>query len=314
MVNDLMQDVIDMHVHCYPDISERKTDDIELARSAAEAGMGGIIIKSHLGSSVERAYLVQQMVPDIRVFGGLSLNHPVGGLNPNAVDVYVQLGAKEVWMPTFSAQAMLDAKSKTDPNAIEKIPNEILPEEPFQEDKSHWKGENWPWSRNNSGISILNEKGKLFPEVGQILEIVAASETILSTGHLSIPETHALIEAAHEMGVERLLVTHPEYMMPMSTEDQIALAKKGVFFERCYICATKLSRFLGPNMSMDTLVNNIKSVGVSSTVLATDYGQPVNDHPVNGMMEFLEKLHKVGFSESEIGLMAVDNPRALLGI
>jgi hypothetical protein len=45
-----------------------------------------------------------------------------------------------------------------------------------------------------------------------ILEIIAASEAILSTGHLSIPETHVLIDAAQQMKVERILVTQ-KYMV-----------------------------------------------------------------------------------------------------
>ena len=99
--------IFDMHIHSAPDIAPRKTDDLELAKAAAAAGMGGIMIKSHLGSSVERAYLVNQMVPNIRVCGGLVLNFPVGGLNPFAVDSYVRMGAKEVWMPTLSAEYTL---------------------------------------------------------------------------------------------------------------------------------------------------------------------------------------------------------------
>src|SRR5512136_706328 len=101
---DKIPGIYDMHIHSAPDIAPRKTDDLELVKAAAAAGMGGIMIKSHLGSSVERAYLVNQVVPDIRVFGGLVLNFPVGGLNPFAVDSYVRMGAKEVWMPTLSAE------------------------------------------------------------------------------------------------------------------------------------------------------------------------------------------------------------------
>ena len=104
MSKDLIHGVFDMHVHAAPDIAPRKTNDLELARAAADAGMGGIVLKGHQGSTVERAWLVQQVVPNIRVFGSLVLNYPVGGLNPNAVEFYVRLGVKEVWMPSLSAE------------------------------------------------------------------------------------------------------------------------------------------------------------------------------------------------------------------
>jgi len=106
MKQKMLHGVFDTHLHSYPDIAPRKADDIELARMAAEAGMGGFLIKSHAGSSVERAYLVRKMFPGIHVLGGIVLNYPIGGLNPLAVETYVRMGAKEVWMPSLSAQNM----------------------------------------------------------------------------------------------------------------------------------------------------------------------------------------------------------------
>ena len=74
MKNNIIPGTIDMHIHTAPDVAPRKADDLEVARAAAEAGMGAFIIKSHLGSSVERAYLVNQMVPNVRAFGSVVLN------------------------------------------------------------------------------------------------------------------------------------------------------------------------------------------------------------------------------------------------
>jgi hypothetical protein len=301
MEQDLLRGAFEMHVHAAPDIVPRKSDDFALVKAADDAGMGGILLKSHLGSTVERAILLQQMVSHISVFGGLVLNHPVGGLNPNAVEVFLQMGAKEVWMPTFSAQAMLDERQSQSQAEKKETP------------EMTWKGESWPWAKGGLGISILDQGGKLREEVWQIIEIIAASEAILGTGHISIPETHALIDAAQEMKVERLLITHPEYMAAMSLDDQIALAKRGVFFERCYIYASPASR-LGPDESFKLLVENIRGVGVDSNVLATDFGQPVNEHPVKGMRDFLGRLQEAGFSEGELEKMAIKIPRYLLNM
>jgi dihydrodipicolinate synthase/N-acetylneuraminate lyase len=60
---------------------------------------------------------------------------------------------------------------------------------------------------SGQGISILDENDKLLPEVYKILEIIAQSETVLGTGHLSIKETDALLSAAQEIGAKRSLVT-----------------------------------------------------------------------------------------------------------
>jgi len=66
--------------------------------------MGAVLIKSHQNSTVERAWLVSQCVPGIRVYGGLVLNETVGGLNPAAVRLALDLGARQIWMPTRSAR------------------------------------------------------------------------------------------------------------------------------------------------------------------------------------------------------------------
>jgi len=314
MTQDLIRGVIDMHVHSHPDVAPRKTDDLELARAAAEAGMGGFMIKSHLGSSVERAYLVQQMVPDIRVFGSVVLNYTVGGLNPHAVEPYLRLGAKEVWMPSISAQYTLDFQraniSLEDRIAFNKAHGGASPPPTLKVQP----GDPWPWSQNGHGISIVDGSGKLLSEVWVILEILAASDVILGTGHLSIPETHALIDAAHQMGVKRVLVTHPEYMPPMSIEDQITLARQGVFFERCFVSETKPSKGVGGGMPFDVIVRSIRAVGVESTVLGSDFGQANNAHPVEGMKMYLQQLYDAGFSETEIERMAIKTPSALLDI
>ena len=314
MNQNIIPGTIDMHLHTAPDVAPRKTDDLELARAAKEAGMGGFIVKSHLGSSVERAYLVNQMVPNFRVFGSVVLNYPIGGFNPFAVDSYVRLGAKEVWMPTISAQYTLDyqranvpledriAFNKAHGGAAPPASMKVKPEDP------------WPWSKDGHGITIFDEKGKIVPEVWTILEILGSSEAILGTGHLSVPETHALVDAAKQMKVKRILATHPEYMAPLSVDDQRVLAKKGVFFERCLVCITEASKAVGGNLPFSAIANNIRAVGVESTVLGTDFGQARNIHPVLAMADYQKRLREAGFKESEIETMAVKTPKALLGV
>src|SRR5260370_11265285 len=91
---DYLEGAVDLHVHSAPDVDRRRFNDLELARSAKDAGMGAVLIKSHQNSTVERAWLVSQCVPGIRVYGGLVLNETVGGLNLAAVRLALQLGAR----------------------------------------------------------------------------------------------------------------------------------------------------------------------------------------------------------------------------
>ena len=105
-----MKGVIDMHVHTNPDLRLRAYDDLELTDAAVKVGARAIVIKTHQGTTMDRAYLCNRYNKivhgdnDFTMFGSITLNHPVGGLNPAAVEVALKLGAKVVWLPTQPAQ------------------------------------------------------------------------------------------------------------------------------------------------------------------------------------------------------------------
>ena len=99
---------IDFHVHSGPDVFGRGLLDSEVAAAAARAGMRGLVLKNHVTSTADRAYLVMRSVPGIEVFGGIVLNGAVGGINPVAVEWMHRMEGgrgKVVWLPTFEAAA-----------------------------------------------------------------------------------------------------------------------------------------------------------------------------------------------------------------
>jgi hypothetical protein len=193
--------VIDLHIHSAPDVPARLMDDLALARQAAASGMRAILLKSHHMLTADRAIIAQQVVPGIRVFGGLALNRPAGGLNPAAVEVALAMGAREIWMPTLSAAGLEDGQD---------VPAD--------------------------GIGILLMSGRLVPAVHEILRLIAERDAILGTGHLSVPEIRQLVPAARAAGVRRILITHPEsHFVAMPVAVQRELCGPDVFFERCYL-------------------------------------------------------------------------------
>ena len=102
-----MKGVCDMHVHTNPDLRLRAYDDFELADAAVRVGARAIVIKTHLGFTVNRAYLTNQYVKKVygentgfTMYGGVVMNKVIGGINPEAVEKGLKLGAKEIWLPT----------------------------------------------------------------------------------------------------------------------------------------------------------------------------------------------------------------------
>jgi len=277
---EICRGAIDMHIHSSPDLIPRKFDDIELAQHSAETGMAAILIKNHFESTASRAWLVQKVIgKGLSVFGGCVLNRTVGGLNLEAVDAAINLGAKEIWMPTIHAK-----------NHLLKIRNK----------------------NSKKGIYILDEQGKLLSVVHDILELIAKSGVILGTGHLSNEEIAILVKEARRKGVEKIVITHPEWWivdMPLSL--QLELCKERVYFERCMYCLTEEGNRRTP---FSTIVSAIRKVGVENTVLATDLGQYSNPTPVSGLVWYVAEFLKAGFKREELDIMLKRNPSGLLGI
>jgi hypothetical protein len=267
--------LIDIHIHTAPDIRPRFADDIDMVRSASEAGLRAVMIKSHVTPTADRATIAEKVVGGIRVFGGLVLNEPVGGLNPAAVEVAIAMGAREIWMPT------LDAANHR---------------------REHGQ---------SGGLALFGEDGSLKPVVYEIIDLIRKADAILGTGHLSTEETVALVRAARDRGHQKILVTHPEasfVRMPASVQSEIA--GPGVYFERDFVDTTPKQGAL----TVACIAERIREVGVETTVLATDFGQSYNVAPVEGFRAYLAGLLAEGFTWQRLQRMAGENPAYLLGI
>lgn len=264
--------VIDLHVHAGPDVRERKMGALELAQAAREAGMRALLFKNHHAPTVIAARLLEQAVPGVRVFGGLALNESVGGLNPAAVEAALKMGAAEVWLPTLDAAH-----------------------------ERRFRGE-------GGGLSVLDEHGRLREAVQTILRLMAGSSCILGLGHLSFDEMKVVAREARALGVNRILVNHPEInFLNLPVAAQRELAAPGVYFERCYVRANQA-------VNWDGLAEVIRAVGVETSILATDLGQPDNADPVAGMKEIIGELAACGFTRDELATMTQRNPARLLGL
>jgi hypothetical protein len=168
------------------------------------------------------------------------------------------------------------------------------------------------FKQGDGGITIFESGGSIAPAVDRILDLIAASDCCLGTGHLSPCESAALLERASTRGVRRIVVTHPEWsctFFPLELQRRLA-AFPGVWFERCYVSTTHRGGFT----PMKTIADAIAEVGCESTILSTDLGQPDTPPPVEGLRLFCDALRSSGFSPENLRRMAVDNPCALLGI
>jgi hypothetical protein len=285
-----LKGAIDIHVHSSPSIFPRSVNDFELAEQARDAGMRAIVLKAHEESTVSRAKLVNKIVPDIEVYGSLVLNEYVGGLNPYAVDMAVQQGAKIIWMPTGSAKHHIDYYGGRSDYKEQKSTIRLLPQK---------------------GITIFSDDGSVLPVVYEIIDIIKDSNAVLATGHLSPEETKALVEISVERGLEKILVAHPDLKINrMDLSLQIELVKMGAYVEKSMLTLMPNWQSIQP----DELVSGIKEIGIERCVLQTDFGQANHPLPTEGYLQFVKLLLEHGLREEDVRKMACDVPAELLSL
>src|SRR6266446_10329166 len=155
--------VVDIHVHSDPDSMPRSIDAIDAAKLARSRGMRALVLKNHYEPTASLAYIVRKEVPGIEVFGGISLDLAVGGVNPAAVEWMTKIRGgygRVIWLPTFDAEAQVKRTGRQRPFA--------------------------PVVRD----------GKVVPEVAEVIAIAARNNLVLETGHSSGSEDLVIIEEA----------------------------------------------------------------------------------------------------------------------
>jgi hypothetical protein len=285
-IDGLMSGSIDMHVHFIPDsLAVRRQDALRLAQSARDAGMRAVVLKSREYNTVPVAMLVSELVPEVSVFGSVTLDNEVGGLNPAAVLAAAPMGAKVVWMPTLTA-----ANSK-----------------------AKWESVN---RQKLSGPpqSVFDSSGKLRPEVKEIIQIVKKYDICLSSGHLSPRETFILVEEARAVGVTKIVITHAlqgglieEALTP---DDVKQLAKSGAYIEHSL---WGVMPTIGTT-DLKWLVDSMKATGAERCIMTSDFGQDYHPPAPEGMRLFIASILRNGIDEKEIELMVKTNPGKLLGL
>jgi len=291
-VNRILTGAIDSHAHTGPGIFDRVGDSIDIARQARAYGMRAIVLKCHQGITSDRAILVNKVVPDINVYGGVVLNRYVGGINPYAVEIAIRFGAKIVWMPTQWAQHHMDIFGKPE--------------------YKHMKQTSATVDLPKKGITILDENGQLTFETKLVLEIIKMNNVALATGHLTKDEIKILIDEASKMGIKKIILTHVTFteLWNWSIEEQKELIKKGATIEHVALYSFK-NRFL---VSAKEVAHMIKEVGHENVLISSDCGQLKLPSPPEGIRLFINMLLDEGIEEDALHYMLKDSPIRLLGL
>jgi hypothetical protein len=293
-VADLLEDAVDLHVHPAPSPMPRRMDGAEAARLAGESGFRAIVVKSHHHSTVMDVLALEQAGVDhgsARLFGGIALNGTVGGLNPKAVDLALKMGGRIVWFPTIASEKHIRHHHEHPNLKFPKLTVHLEPEEP---------------------IEVLGPDGRPLPEVYAILESIKAHDAILASGHMAPHQITAVFEAAREIGIERMLVNHPNFVIEATFEEARRWVELGAYIEHSLCMYDEESSF--HNWDLDTLVEWIEAVGPERSTLGSDLGQMNNPLPTDSFRKIVGRLLERGTPEDTIRSMVARNPAHLLGV
>jgi hypothetical protein len=285
-IDSLIAGSIDMHIHFSPDsLQERRQNALRLAYSARDMGMRAIVLKNREYNTVPLALLVSEMVPEVQVFGSLTLDNEVGGINPSAVLSAARMGARVIWMPVLNS---VNSKARTESTLGFKLAG--------------------------PSIFILDSSGKLIPEVKEIFQIVKEHNIVLATGHISPREVFALAEEAQRIGFDKMVVTHALQSQltdaALTGEEIKQLARSGAFIEHSFWAWMPTTFRADPKQ----IVESVKATGADRCIMSSDFGQYFHPPAPEGMRLFIATMLRNGLEEKEIEMMVKTNPAKLLGL
>lgn len=305
-VDNLLKGALDLHLHGAPLggwLPGRPTM-VQTCIDASKAGMKALVFKDHNTMVNNCAIIIQdfltrmqkdaaakgEVFTPVQVYGGITLNDTVGGMNAKAVEVCLGYGrCKEVWLPSLSAGHQRQAMGL------------------------------------DGGIWVA-DGDDLTPEMIKVLEVMADYNNnrkndvvALSTCHVSNEEKVAILKYVKKKGMNvKCIMDHVTQEMTIITlEEAKEMIDLGGYLE---YSATAMVPWPGMqdwilafDYSFNLIKDLIKERGSSQMILTTDAGQPGHE-PVPSWSNYIRTCLAQGISERDLEVMIKEVPAMLIGI
>jgi len=280
-----LEGMYDIHIHPAPSIQKRRFTATEALRLAEKEKMAGILILDHTYNTGVVASIINGLGLKAKAYGCIMLNEGVGGLNPSVVEIAVSLGTKQIQMPTYSCRHHHQG---------------------YGDDQKIF-----PYKKRATPSYILDDRGRLIPEVEEILELVKGTESFIGTGHLSSPEVDVLTKRCVQLGCKVIVNSVSSDMPGHSLEAQKSWIDDLIFIEHDYMAVTDVPH---TTMPVAEMVDQIRTIGAERCVIGSDSGNMGLPDNVEAMKRFIGLLREAGLTEREIDLISRKNTANLLGV
>ena len=286
---EVVSSAVDVYVHAAPDLLARRTDDVGLAQELRRDGIRTAVHRHHFADTTGRARIASDASGfDLR--GAIVLNDPVGGLNPHAVDAAIRLGARWVGLPTLDARRYRARLARV-PVDVQRV-----------------------LSVGGGEITVLDDGGALRPAVREILDLVGRAGAVLGLGYLSFAECMAVLRAAADHGIDRVVVTNVRSVMGLERDEIAALAG----FPMTFIEQTAWSLYprmgMPPDLAPAQIAETARWVGADRAVLSSDSGTAGGPSARELLSWACGLLAREGLDERALVALVRDAPARLLGL
>lgn len=304
-VDELLKGFIDIHVHGAPAgawLAGRPTM-VQNCLDASENGMGALVFKDHNCMNNNCAIIVNECLERLkeekqergvsftpaRIYGGVTLNDPVGGINVKTVKAALGYGeCVSVWLPSL--------------------------------DSAYQRG----LMGMDGGIRVSNS-GELTDDMKEVLNVIAqynnnqeGKRCVLAACHVSNEEKFDLLRyiKKREMDID-VVIDHITQELTIATEEEcLEMIELGAYLQFCETSCVPWTGMQNWIINFDYSFQLIKSLiakkGTEHLVLASDSGQPGHEY-IPGVRSFIKTLLAQGVSKEDIKEMSATVPGRLIG-
>jgi hypothetical protein len=219
---------------------------------------------------------------------------------PSAARLRQQLddGVVAVWLPVFNhANTLFKVGGRRiwwDPNAA---PGDHSPPLPWDEALRY-------------GYYLLDEAGRIKPEIAEMIRMVADADVALFFGHATHAEIFAIAELLERLRLKKGVIDHPfSPFVDLDIAQMKQLAGAGITLNFTY---DELSPLLGVDPAR--MYEAIRAVGIEHVTLSSDAGEPLFPHTVECMRLIRSYMAAFGLSEDELRTVSIINPARLVGL
>ena len=294
--------VIDMHCHIGPEFLRRKYSAETLAAEARREGFG-VVMKNHFQPTTGQVSQLRRPDDKVALVGSVALNFGCGGVDDHGVRAALSGWKRDVtaadpdperfvvWMPTLCCEAHLRLYNRRDISTAWGV-----------------KPEYTKFYAEGTGYTLDPADSDKMTALRRALQVVLDHDLILATGHFDHDETLTVVKVAYEMGIRRIIMTHPLFQ---ATELEPETMKRmwemyGAYSELAFV------NLAMDNLTYDQYIAVIEAVGPQGVILSSDVGQIFSPPVGEALREYFTQLQKHGVKEDDIVQMSVLNTNRLL--